>query len=292
MDTDFLPELDDTDINNIFHELDDDSQYSDHTLTLSDPWACNCGGTYIKDLSEYICDKCNECSPIDIDNVFTIKCRERSAYCPLTTLQKNNLLSELRDINSTANNKYKFDENILHSVINIFSIIKGFIGEVRNDNRRRYLGACLLYVCNENDVAITNSAAKKYFKVLNRNVNSAYTNVCRIMNEINKDQHKKSKCESFLIGICNKFNIDELITKNIVKDGLYACKILEDRFNMTKYADTRYVASAFLALRLNHIKIKFSEFAEKLQMHLETVKCVIIEALKYPHLFEEWIDRD
>ena len=276
--------------------------YSYDDLKLDNPSHCDCGGKFVVDDADVICDLC-EMIHNDRSDDYILSLENYTVFKKdiLTVEQRRSLRRELEYWNKCATNN-KIDDGIISTVIDIFADLKGIYGEIRNKNRRQLIGACIYEACKIHRNAMTKRATQKLCQ-LDRNIAQALTNIQISINEGLLDMNKYvpmnidsgrviSAKDSFIEGIFNKLLLDDRsLCDKVKKDALYALYILENEIPISSNPDSRSIGTTYIALRLNGVSVTLKQLCDLSHIHTETVQSVIDKVKVYKSLFTQFEKR-
>ena len=278
-----------------FNHGSQDYNYDD--LRLDNPSRCSCGGRFIIDDADVICDSCNMIH-MDRSDDYVLSLENHTEFKKetLTTEQRRALHRELEYWNKCATNN-KIDDAVISTVIDIFADLKGIYGEIRNKNRKQLIGACIYEACKIHRNAMTKRATQKLCQ-LDRNITQALTNIQISINNGLLDMSKYvpvgtvSAKEAFIEGIFNKLLMDDIDLCNKVKaDALYTLRILENEIPISSNPDSRSIGTTYVALRLNGITVTLKQLCDLSHIHTETVQSVIDKIKLHKALFTRFNER-
>lgn len=279
----------------------DQTDYNYDDLRLDNPSRCACGGRFIIDDADVICDSCDMIHTDRSDDyVLSLENHTEFKKETLTAEQRRALRRELEYWNKCATNN-KIDDAIISTVIDIFADLKGIYGEIRNKNRKQLIGACIYEACKIHRNAMTKRATQKLCQ-LDRNIAQALTNIQISINDGLLDMSKYvpadisngniSAKDAFIEGIFNKLLMDDMELRNRVKnDALYTLHVLENEIPISSNPDSRSIGTTYIALRLNGISVTLKQLCDLSHIHTETVQSVIDKVKVHKSLFTRFEDR-
>lgn len=278
----------------------DQADYNYDDLRLDNPSRCACGGKFIIDDADVICDSCDMIHADRSDDyVLSLENHTEFKKETLTVEQRRALRRELEYWNKCASNN-KIDETVISTVIDIFADLKGIYGEIRNKNRKQLIGACIYEACKIHRNAMTKRATQKLCQ-LDRNIAQALTNIQISVNNGLLDMSKYSPADStgvisvkdaFIEGIFNKLLMDDMeLRDKVKKDALYALHVLENEIPISSNPDSRSIGTTYIALRLNGVSITLKQLCDLSHIHTETVQSVIDKVKAHKSLFTRFEDR-